>query len=121
MRRDATASPRSNVIQFRPRATLSQGFTWLDRQVLAELGETWSVSFSQSDTGPFATLYRDSATWASLGVVRQGDAVLVWNAVTLRDIGRFATMLDAASAIEERPDAATPVSTVVPFQLASAS
>ena len=75
-------------------------FTLRDRADL----DDWSsadirISICSSDTGPFAMLYRAGQSWASWGVVRQGRSVLLWDCITLADIGRFPSMIDALAAV----------------------
>lgn len=91
-------------------ATFHRGkaeFTLRDR---ADLDE-WSagnrpVSLCSSEMGTFAMLYQEGMRWASWGVVRQGRKILLWDCVTLADIGRFRSMFDALAAI---PDTGLPV------------
>ncbi len=101
------------------RTSYSQSdFTLRDREDL----EDWSsvdhlVSICASDLGPFAMVYEAGRPWASWGVVRQGRSVLLWDCVTLADIGRFPNMFDALAAIpvDEFP---TPVANVIQFAAA---
>ena len=90
-------------------------FTLRDREDL----EDWStadhlVSICSSDTGPFAMLYQAGRKWASWGVARQGRSVLLWDCVTLADIGVFPSMIDALAAvpIDSLP---SPVANVLQF------
>ena len=93
-------------------------FTLRDRADL----DDWSnadvrVSICSSDTGPFAMLYRARQSWASWGVVRQGRSVLLWDCITLADIGVFPSMIDALAAVPVA-DFPAPVANV--FHLAAA-
>lgn len=72
------------------------------RRDVADL-EGWSTEGCRavactSETGQFAMLYKGDHAWASWGVVRKPRGVLLWNCVTLRDIGVFPTMADALAA-----------------------
>lgn len=95
-------------------------FTRRDREDLEE----WSssdhrVSICTSEMGMFAMVYEAGRTWASWGVVRQGRVVLLWDCVTLADIGRFSNMIDALTAIpvDESP---APVANIIHFAAARA-
>lgn len=90
-----------------PQQLQAAGFTLRDRKDL----EDWSnadryASFCASDTGPFAMLYQAGKPYASWGVVRQGRSVELWDCVTLADIGKFSSMIDALAAvpIDEFPE-----------------
>ena len=77
------------------------GLTFRDRADL----EAWAMRGRRavlvaSETGMFAMLHQDGQAWASWGVVRQSCRVLVWDCVTLVDIGRYLTMADALAAID---------------------
>ena len=96
------------------------GFTLRDREDLEE----WSsihhrVSICTSDMGSFAMVYEAGRPWASWGVVRQGRSVLLWECVTLADIGSFPSMIDALAAVpvDEFP---SPVANVIQFAVARA-
>ena len=94
------------------------GFTLRDRADL----DDWSsddhrVAVCASDMGPFAMLYEAGRPWASWGVVRQGRSVLLWDCVTLADIGRFASMIDALAAVPIDTFLA-PVANVIQFAAA---
>ena len=70
--------------------------------------------------GCFAMVYRAGASWASWGVARQGRSGLLWDCVTLADIGRFPSMIDALAAlpIDEMP---VPVQNIIHFTAARAA
>ena len=77
------------------------------------------VSICHSDMGPFAMLYEAERPWASWGVVRQGRSVLLWDCVTLADIGLFPSMIDALAAVPI-DDFPAPVANVLQFAAARA-
>lgn len=82
-------------------------FTLRDRADLDEwTASDRRVSLCSSETGTFAMLYLEGMRWASWGVVRQGRSVLLWDCVTLADVGQFPSMFDALAAI---PDSGLPV------------
>ena len=94
------------------------GFTGRDR---ADLDE-WSssahrVSMCSSEMGMFAMVYEAGRPWASWGVVRQGRVVLLWDCVTLADIGRFSSMFDALAAVPVDEPLA-PVENIIHFATA---
>ncbi len=72
------------------------------------------VSICACEFGVFAMLYRDGGSWASWGVVRQERTVLVWDCVTLADIGRFPSMYDALAALPISQRAVS-IPSVLPF------
>lgn len=93
---------------------------------LAEL-ERWSsgerrFALDDGEAGPFATLYFGRLPWASWAVARQDGEVLVWNCITLGDLGRFACMSDALAAIRNEPEAEIiqVPSNIIPFTAARA-
>lgn len=101
-----------------PLGQQSAGFTLRDREDLEEWANgDRSVSFCSSDTGSFAMLYQSGRPWASWGVVRQGRSVLLWDCVTLADIGRFSSMIDALAAVPI-DELAAPVTNVIHFAAA---
>lgn len=57
------------------------------------------IALCSCDMGAFAMLYQNGSPWASWGIVRQDRTVLLWDCVTLGDIGRFPTMIDALRAV----------------------
>lgn len=94
-----------------------QGFTPRDRLDL----QLWAqarhrrVEFHAYDDGQFALLYGSAEPWASWAVARQNGLVLVWDSVTLFDIGQFGSMERALAAL---PAAMAPVAAnVIPFPL----
>ncbi len=96
-------------------------FTRRDREDL----DDWSskdhrVSICSSDMGSFAMVYRAGASWASWGVVRQGRSVLLWDCVTLADIGRFPSMIDALTALPTDVSP-VPVENIIHFTAARAA
>ena len=99
-------------------ASPPSGFTRRDR---ADLDE-WSnaghqVSICSSELGTFATLHEAGQPWSSWGVVRQGRSVLLWDCVSLADIGSFPSMIDALAAVPTDDLAApiVPVANVIQF------
>jgi hypothetical protein len=67
----------------------------------------------------FAQLYEGSAAWASWAIARQDGLLLVWDCVTLADIGRFGRMADALAALSGvGARVAEPMSNVVSLALA---
>ncbi|MGI4798153.1 MAG: hypothetical protein ACRYF2_18700 [Janthinobacterium lividum] len=90
-------------------------FTARDRSDLeAWMAADRRVSMCASEFGVFAMLYRGGAPWAAWGVVRQERTVLVWDCVTLADIGRFPSMFDALAALPITPHAVS-IPSVLPF------
>jgi len=51
------------------------------------------------DIGDFVSIYRLGQSWASWGVARRGDQILLWQSDHGVDIGAFPTMADALQAI----------------------
>ena len=90
-------------------------FTARDRGDLEEwMATDRRVSMCACEFGVFAMLYRGGASWAAWGVVRQERTVLVWDCVTLADIGRFPSMFDALAALPITPRAVS-IPSVLPF------
>lgn len=90
-------------------------FTARDRSDLDEwMAAGRRVSMCACEFGVFAMLYRGGASWAAWGVVRQGRTVLVWDCVTLADVGRFPSMFDALAALPITQRAVS-VPSVLPF------
>jgi hypothetical protein len=54
------------------------------------------------DVQSFISLYRHGEQWARWGIARSGGSVLAWCSVTGADIGRFASVADALSALVPR-------------------
>ena len=82
------------------RRASAPGFTSRDRNDLAR----WSTSGRRavvwdSDPAPFAMLYDGDLPWASWAVSRQDGGVLLWDCVSLEDLGRFTCMVDALAAL----------------------
>lgn len=95
--RFSNRAPRSTAS---PHAVDRAEFTLRDRADLRD----WSalgrrVSICSCEMGTFAMLYQGELRWASWGVVRREHTVLLWNCVTLIDIGRFSSMVEALDAI----------------------
>lgn len=90
-------------------------FTPRDRADLSDWSARgYRVAMCSSEMGAFAMLYQDGAPWASWGLVRQGREILLWDCVTLADIGRYRSMAAALAAVpvdDERP----PVPNVIQF------
>ena len=53
----------------------------------------------RSGLGQFAMIYHGDDPWASWALSRDGASVLVWDCVTLADLGRFANVRDALAAL----------------------
>jgi hypothetical protein len=51
------------------------------------------------DVESFISLYRRGEQWARWGIARCGSSVLAWCSVTGADMGRFASVADALSAL----------------------
>ena len=81
------------------------GFTARDRAELERWASTGRrVVLYDWETVPFAMLHDGATPWASWAVarehgVREGGSVLVWNCVSLEDLGRFGCMADALAAV----------------------
>ncbi len=94
------------VIAFVRRAG-SNAFTPRD---LAELtrwaGEERRFALHEDGSDMFALLYSGAAPWASWGVAREGDAVLLWNCVSLADVGCFRSMVEALAVLPGLPSPA---------------
>ena len=54
------------------------------------------------DVQSFISLYRHGEQWARWSIARSGGSVLAWCSVTGADIGRFASVADALSALVPR-------------------
>ena len=105
------ASPVDGRRSTMPRAE----FTARDRSDLDEwMAADRRVSICACEFGAFAMLYRGRAPWAAWGVVRQDRMVLVWDCVTLADIGRFPSMFDALAALPITQRAVS-IPSVLPF------
>ncbi len=58
-----------------------------------------------SDVGNYAAVYAAGCCWASWGLSRRPGGIVVWNSVTGRDRGRFASVHDAlAWVLDHRTD-----------------
>jgi hypothetical protein len=51
------------------------------------------------DVESFISLYRRGEQWARWGIARCGSSVLAWCSFTGADVGRFASVADALSAL----------------------
>ncbi|RZM34314.1 MAG: hypothetical protein EOP67_17740 [Sphingomonas sp.] len=116
----ATVRTSANTLDGRGPAARLAEFTARDRSDL----EQWMtagrrVSMCACEFGAFAMLYRDDAAWATWGVVRQERTVLVWDCVTLADIGRFPSMFDALTALPIT-QVAVSIPSVLPFAVRQA-
>lgn len=114
--------PRQADVIWLPQRTVEPGFTARDR---AEL-ERWAsagrrIVLCDGESAPFAMLHDGASPWASWAVARQdpheGGAVLVWNCVSLEDLGRFGCMADALSAAMGAAEdgGRQAVSNIIPF------
>lgn len=118
----AVLAPRRPEVVWLAQPPTPPGFTARD---LAEL-ERWAsaerrVALCSGESSAFAMLYVGPTPWASWAVTRQDGAVLVWNCVSLADLGRFACMAAALAAVagaglEEGWDADA---NVIPFAAAA--
>lgn len=105
-----------------PQRSVAPGFTARDR---AEL-DRWASAdrrlvFCDGDGAPFAMLHDGATPWASWAVARQDGAVLVWNCVSLEDLGHFASMADALSTVLGAfKDESLQASNIIPFAAARA-
>ena len=110
----------SGEIVWFARRTETPGFTARDRLELAR----WQANgcrrvVHETDPLEFAMLYEGKATCASWAMARQDGYLLVWNCVTLIDLGRFSSMLNALAALSGSvPDAGEPSCNVVSFAAA---
>ncbi|MGI4976919.1 MAG: hypothetical protein ACRYG6_08250 [Janthinobacterium lividum] len=58
-----------------------------------------------SDVGNYAAVYAAGCCWASWGLSRRPGGIVVWNSVTGRDRGRFASVHEALGWVLDRhPD-----------------
>jgi hypothetical protein len=53
-------------------------------------------------------VYAPGSVWARWGVARQGNRILLWECAFGADLGRFATMREALSALEDHADGTVP-------------
>jgi hypothetical protein len=53
-------------------------------------------------------IYAPGTVWARWGVARQGDRIVVWECAFGKDLGRYPTMREALSALEDHADGITP-------------
>lgn len=111
----ATVRTLASPVDGRGPAVSLAEFTARDRGDLEEwMAAGRHVSMCVCEFGVFAMLYRGGAPWAAWGVVRQERTVLVWDCVTLADIGRFPSMFDALAALPIMPSAVS-IPSVLPF------
>ncbi len=99
----------AKVVRFQPRP--APGFTSRD---LIELNG-WEtpdhrveIDEAGEPLGQFAMMFQAGEPWASWAVSRDGATILVWDCVSLADIGRFETMQAALQAVPARRHAAAP-------------
>ena len=104
----------ATVIAFVRRARGS-AFTPRDRFEL----ERWAdgerrVVVHEEQAETFALLYASELPWASWGLSRVDGKVLLWDCVSLEDIGRFGSVAEALSVVAGEASAA-PVCNVISF------
>ena len=71
-----------------------------------------------SGLGQFAMIYGHDEPWASWAVSREGARILLWDCITLADVGRFETMRETLAAVPgpwAAPAAVAPEAEVIPF------
>jgi hypothetical protein len=112
----------SNVIRFEGRQA-TVGFTCRDLMEIQEWDggdRRIEVDPSVDSNGQFAMIYEGEAPWASWAISRQGSRILVWDCVTLADVGWFGGMRQALAAVPGGPTApeptAKPQAEVIPFR-----
>lgn len=117
MQKFADLSP-SNVIRFEGRQ-VPAGFTCRDLMDLQRWdGEgRLEVDPVADRTGQYAMIYRGEEPWASWAITREGGRILVWDCVSLADIGRFNSMREALAAVPGSSGRHLPApgATVIPF------
>ncbi len=98
-----------NVLKFPSAGSRPNRLTLLDRQQ-ADLWingphAAWcSLSIfadpdESDDIGDFISIYRVNEDWASWGVARRGDSIILWETRQGKDLGVFASTLEALDAI----------------------
>jgi len=101
MARMSAAEGSANVIRFEGRQ-VTAGFTCrdlMDLQNWDDGGCRLEVDPCADWTGQFAMIYQGEEPWASWAISREGGRILVWDCVTLADIGRFDGMRQALAAV----------------------
>lgn len=114
MQHTSETAVRAVVIPFH-RVQAAPGLTGRDRLDLHH----WAASGHRVEvTDKFAMIYRGDEPWAAWAIGRDGGLLLVWDCVTLADIGRFATMPEALAALREgRCKVKAPIlANVIPFR-----
>jgi len=116
------ASGGSNVIQFKPAASIATSLSLRDRMDVAAWRDpagTGGVdriviheraSGDPPEFGSFLGIYRHGEAWARWNVARCGAGVLAWCSRSGADIGRFASVAEALDALLGRRPAAYPSS-----------
>jgi hypothetical protein len=110
---------RGNVIRLPVRAAVP-GFTSRDLMDLQHwhcAGRRLEIDKLVEGIGQYAMIYRDDEPWASWAIAREAGRILVWDCISLADLGRFDCMQDALAAVPGANRAAKqPVSAqIIPF------
>ena len=112
----------AEVIKFTGRQVRA-GFTCRDLMELTEwdgAGRRIEVDPHTTELGQFALIYEGAQPWASWAISREGAQILLWDCITLVDIGRFACIGEALAAVpggtaepaSKKPEGAA----VIPFR-----
>lgn len=119
----AAATKRAgNVVRFESKRQQAL-FTWrdlLDLNAWDSSGRRVEVDRSEDldGLGQFALVFRGNEPWATWAISREGARVLLWDCITLADIGRFDCMRQALAAIPNASAEAVPRAAsaeVIPF------
>jgi hypothetical protein len=103
MRAIGVAGRSGNVIRLEPKRQQAL-FSCRDLMDLSE----WDGAGRRVDVdrredldglGQFAMVFEGEQPWASWAIGREGGRILLWDCVTLADVGRFDTMRDTLAAI----------------------
>ena len=119
MKRFADLS-EGNVIRFEGRQ-VAAGFTCRDLVELQDWdtgGRRIEVDPCADRMGQYAMIYRGQEPWASWAITREGGRVLVWDCISLADVGRFDCMRDALDAVPgqaPQPERPAFCAEVIPF------
>ena len=95
------------IIPFR-KPPVSSGFTQEDLRTFRRWdGGHYRVEIDEGEPcetlGQFAMIYEGASCWASWAVGREGGGLVVWDCVSLRTLGRFASLRAALAAIPGAP------------------
>jgi hypothetical protein len=102
---------RCKVLQFPCKTPAANCLTKQDKQDirsfrgLAEAAgyDAISIHIVSNGTGQgtmdYVSSYRPDEAWSTWGFAREGDVIVAWSALTLKDVGRFSTLWEALACV----------------------